>query len=255
MSLIHTVLGLAARHDLEVEQMDVKTTFLHGDLKEELYMEQPEGFVVKGKESYVYRLKKSLYGLKQAPRQWYKKFESLIGELGYVKNTMDHCVFVKNFSTDDFVILLLYVDDMLLVGRNTSRIIDLKRQLSKAFAMKDLGAVKNILEMQMSRGRPSRKLWLSKERYIMKVIHRFWDGKVKESGAVAWQSRLQECVAVSITEAEFITATEAYKELLLLKSSSIGEAYSDASVKILSIRKIIRLSSRREEVVVARIKQ
>ena len=83
MSSIRAVLGLATSLDLEIEQMDVKTTFLHGDLDKEIYMEQPEGFVAKGKEGYVCKLKKSLYGLKQAPRQWYKKFESVMGEHGY----------------------------------------------------------------------------------------------------------------------------------------------------------------------------
>jgi len=79
MTLIRVILGLAASLNLEVEQMDVKTTFLHGDLEEGIYMEQPEGFLVKDKEDYVCRLKKSLYGLKQAPRQWYLKFDSIMG--------------------------------------------------------------------------------------------------------------------------------------------------------------------------------
>ena len=69
MTSIRTVLSIAANMNLEVEQLDVKTTFLHGDLKEEIYMQQPEGFVKKGKENLVCRLKKSLYGLKQAPLQ------------------------------------------------------------------------------------------------------------------------------------------------------------------------------------------
>ena len=90
---IRVVLGLIASLDLEVEQMDVKTAFLHDDLDKEIYMEQPEVFQVKGKEDYVCRLQKSLYGLKQAPRQWYKKFESIMGEEGYRKTTLDHCVF------------------------------------------------------------------------------------------------------------------------------------------------------------------
>ena len=75
MSSIRVVLGLTASLDLELEQLDVKTAFLHGDLNEEIYMSQPEGFEVKGKEHMVFKLKKSLYGLKQAPRQWYKKFD------------------------------------------------------------------------------------------------------------------------------------------------------------------------------------
>ena len=70
MTSIRAIFGLAAKQGLEVEQLDVKTTFLHGDLEEEIYMEQPEGFVEPGKEKLVCRLKKSLYGLKQAPRLW-----------------------------------------------------------------------------------------------------------------------------------------------------------------------------------------
>ena len=80
MLSIRVVLGLAASLDLDIQQMDVKTAFLHGDLDKEIYMEQPEGCIIKRKEDYVCKLKKSLYGLKQAPRQWYKKFESVMGE-------------------------------------------------------------------------------------------------------------------------------------------------------------------------------
>ena len=76
MSSFRVFLGIAASLDLEIKQLDIKTTFLRGNLKEEIYMEQPEGFEVPGKENLVCQLKKSLYGLKQAPRQWYKKFDS-----------------------------------------------------------------------------------------------------------------------------------------------------------------------------------
>ena len=79
MSSIRVILGLVAALDLECEQLDVKKTFLHGDLKEEIYMEQPDGFKERGKENLVCKLKKSLYGLKQGPCQWYNKFDSFIG--------------------------------------------------------------------------------------------------------------------------------------------------------------------------------
>ena len=78
MSSIRVALGLVAHLNLEVEQLDEKTIFLHGDLEEEIYMQQPKGFEVKGKENLVCKLKKSLYGLKQAPRKWYKKFDSFM---------------------------------------------------------------------------------------------------------------------------------------------------------------------------------
>ncbi|KAH0685102.1 hypothetical protein KY289_022854 [Solanum tuberosum] len=173
MSSIRTVLGLAASLNLEIEQMDVKTTFLHGDLEEEIYMEQPEGFKVEGKENFVCKLKKSLYGLKQAPRQWYKKFESVMGEQGYKKTSSDHCVFVQKFSDNDFIILLLYVDDMLIVGKNTSKIDELKKELRKSFSMKDLGHAKQILGMRITRLRDERKIYLSQKKYIERVLERF----------------------------------------------------------------------------------
>ena len=152
ISSIRVVLSLVARLNLEVEQLDVKTAFLHGDLEEEIYMEQPKGFKVKGKENLVCKLRKSLYGLKQAPRQWYKKYD---------RTTFDHCVFTKKFSNDDFIILLLYVDDMLIVGHDVGKIGKLKRELSKSYAMKDLGSVKQILGMKILHDRKKRKIWLS----------------------------------------------------------------------------------------------
>ena len=173
MSSIRTVLCLAASLNLEITQMDVKTSFLHGDLEEEIYMEQPEGFKLDGKENFVCKLKKSLYGLNQAPRQWYKKFESVMGEQGYKKTCSDHCEFVQKNYDKDFIILLLYVDDMLIVGKNTSKIDELKKELCKSFSMKDLGHAKQILGMRITRLRDKRKIYLSQKKYIERVLERF----------------------------------------------------------------------------------
>ncbi|GJU87980.1 putative RNA-directed DNA polymerase [Tanacetum coccineum] len=136
MGSIRVVLGLAASLDLEVEQMDVKTVFLHGDLDKEIYMEQPEGFQVKGKEGY-------------------------------------------KFGDDDFIILLLYVDDMLIVGKNIRRIAQLKRELSKSFSMKDLGLAKQIIGIRIFCDRGAKKLRISQEQYIEKVLCRFNMDKAK----------------------------------------------------------------------------
>ncbi|WJX83794.1 hypothetical protein P8452_66428 [Trifolium repens] len=179
MQSIRMVLGLPASLDLEVEQMDVKTAFLRGDLHEEIYMEQPDGFVEKGKEDYVCKLVKSLYGLKQAPRQWYQKFNSVMIEHGYKMTKADHCVFFRNFSEGDFIILLLYVDDMLIVGKNISRIKELKNTLSESFAMKDLGEARKILGIEIVRDRNEKKLYLSQEKYVEKVLRRFSMDKAK----------------------------------------------------------------------------
>ena len=75
--------------------MDAKTTLLHGDLEEEIYMKQPEGFIVKGKNDLVCKLKKFLYGLKKCPRMWYQRFDTYVLGLGFVRNKVDHCVYSK----------------------------------------------------------------------------------------------------------------------------------------------------------------
>ena len=135
--------------DLEVEQLDVKIVFLHGDLNEEIYIEQPQGFEVEGKEHIVCKLKKSVYGLKQAPQQWYKKSDSFMVSYFYKRTNANHCVYVKRFGDGDFVILLFYVNDMLLVGKDMGNLDKLKKDLSKSFDMKDLGLSKKILGMEI----------------------------------------------------------------------------------------------------------
>ena len=107
--------------DLHLDKLDVKTVFLHENLEEEIYMLQPEGFVEIGKENLVCRLNKSLYDLKQAPRCWYKRFDSFIISLEYNRLSSNHCTYYKRFEKN-FLILLLYVDDMLVVGPNKDRI-------------------------------------------------------------------------------------------------------------------------------------
>ena len=115
---MRTVLSLVAIDDLHLEQLDVKTTFLHGDLEEEIYMQQPKGYEVKGKENLVCRLRKIMYGLKQTPHQWYLKFDSFMVEQGYHRWHSDHCVYFKRLDNVSYIILLLYVDDMLVVRSN-----------------------------------------------------------------------------------------------------------------------------------------
>ena len=117
--------------------------------------------------------------MKQAPRQWYLKFDSFMTNHGYSRTTSYHCVFVKKYSDGNFTILLLYVDDMLIVGQDTSKISKLKSELSKSFAMKDLGPVKKILGIRIVRERSLGLIWLSQENYIKKVLERFNMDKAK----------------------------------------------------------------------------
>uniref|UniRef100_A0A2N9ELY1 CCHC-type domain-containing protein n=1 Tax=Fagus sylvatica TaxID=28930 RepID=A0A2N9ELY1_FAGSY len=170
---IRAVLALVADQDLELEQLDVKTAFLHGNLEEEIFMEQPEGFKQPGTENLVCRLKKSLYGLKQSPRQWYKRFDSYMIQIGYTRCEYDCCVYVRILEDGSYIFLLLYVDDMLIAAKSMCEVNRLKSLLHKEFEMKDLGAAKKILGMEIRRDREARKLWLSQKNYIRKVLEKF----------------------------------------------------------------------------------
>ena len=103
--------------------MDVKTAFLNGDLEENVYMAQPKGFVMEGKERLGCRLKKSIYRLKQASRQWYLKFDQTIKNFGFKKNVEDNCVYTK-FKNGKFIFLVLYVDDILLASSDVSLLLE-----------------------------------------------------------------------------------------------------------------------------------
>ena len=137
-------MSLVAYYDLELHQIDVKTTFLNGDLEEIVYMKQPKGFIMEGEEDMGCRLKKSIYGLKQASRQWYLKFNETIKRFEFKKNVEDNCVYAK-FKSGKYIFLILYVDDILLASSDVSLLIETKRYLSSNFDMKDLVEASYVL--------------------------------------------------------------------------------------------------------------
>ena len=138
MTTIRVLLPLAASHGLLVHQMDIKTAFLNGELEEEIYMDQPDGFVANGQEGKVCKLLKSLYGLKQAPKQWHEKFDKTLTSAGFVANEADKCVYYR-YGGGKGVILCLYVDDILIFGNNINVIEEVKDFLPNNFEMKDMG--------------------------------------------------------------------------------------------------------------------
>ena len=136
----------------------MKTTFLHGNSGEEIFMEQLEGFRQLGIENLVCRLTKSLYRLKQSPRQWNKRFDSYMIRIGYTNYC---CVYVKVLVDGSYIYLLLYVDDMLIATKRMCKDDNLKSLLHKEFDIKDLGATNKIMSIEIRRDREERKLWLS----------------------------------------------------------------------------------------------
>jgi transposase InsO family protein len=169
---LHVIMALVAHFDLELQQMDVKTTFLNGDLEEEVYMKQPEGFPSSDGEQLVCKLKKSLYGLKQASRQWYLKFHNVISSFGFVENIMDQCIYLK-VSGSKICFLVLYVDDILLATNDKGLLHEVKQFLSKNFDMKDMGEASYVIGIKIHRDRFRGILGLSQETYINKILERF----------------------------------------------------------------------------------
>uniref|UniRef100_A0A2N9G0N8 CCHC-type domain-containing protein n=1 Tax=Fagus sylvatica TaxID=28930 RepID=A0A2N9G0N8_FAGSY len=166
-ALVRIIMVVAARLDLELHQLDVKTAFLNGDLKEEIYMDQPDGLQIKSQEGKVCRLKKSLYGLKQSSRQWYLKFHQVILDIGYEMSPLDHCVYVWR-DKEKLALLSLYVDDILLASNSPDMMKETKFYLGSKFEMKDMGPTNYVLGIRISKDRDSKLIYLDQENYLEK---------------------------------------------------------------------------------------
>jgi hypothetical protein len=170
LTIIHVALSLAASHGLNVHQIDIKTTFLNGKLKEEIYMTQPNGFVVKSQEDKVCKLLKSLYGLKQAPKQWHGKFYVTLILVVFSVSEADRCVYYHHGGGQG-VILCLYVDDILIFRTSLDVINKVKTFLCQSFDMKDLGEADVILNIKLIKGENG--INLTQSHYVEKVLGHF----------------------------------------------------------------------------------
>ena len=169
---LRIVMALVAHYDLELHQMDVKIAYINDDLVEEVYMDQPDGFLTKGKEHLVCKLRKSVYGLKQASRQWYLKFNNTITLYGFIENIVDRYVYIK-VSGRKFIILVLYIDDILLTANDVGLLHDIKKFLSKKFEMKDMDEAFYVIGIEIFYDRSQGLLGLSQRTYIEIVLERF----------------------------------------------------------------------------------
>jgi len=152
--------------------MDVKRVFLNGNLEEDVYMTQPEGFVDPNNARKICKLKKSIYGLKQASRSWNIRFDEVVKGFGFRQNEEEPCVYKKE-SGSIVVFLILYVDDILLIGNDIPMLQSVKTSLNNSFSMKDLGEASYILGIKIYRDRSKRLIGLSQDTYIDKVLKRF----------------------------------------------------------------------------------
>nr|GEV65277.1 putative zinc finger, CCHC-type [Tanacetum cinerariifolium] len=169
---LRIVMAHVAHFDLELHQLNVKTTFLNGYLHEDVYMAQPQGFKSKGQEHLVCKLKKSIYGLKQASHQWYLKLDVVMKKHNFIKKQVDRYVYLK-MSRSNFIILVLYVDDILLASNNIDLLHESKRFLYRNFDMKDLGEASYVIGIEIHRDRANGSLGLSQKAYIKIILNKF----------------------------------------------------------------------------------
>jgi len=148
LDTIRLLLAVAAQENWKVYQLDVKSAFLNGFLQEEIYVEQPEGYIKEGEEDKVCLLKKALYGLKQAPRAWYSRIDEHLQNLGFAKSFSKSTLYVKQNGAI-ILIISLYVDDLLVTGNNTSLVEKFKQEMMKVFEMTDLGLMTFFLGMEI----------------------------------------------------------------------------------------------------------
>jgi hypothetical protein len=168
MGTIRTLISCVANFDWPLPQLDIKNAFLHIDLQEEVYMEIPLGFTINQTKGKALRLKKSLYGLKQSPRAWFDRFRRAMCDMGYRQCNGDHTLFY-HYIGNNITILAVYVDDIIITGDDTVKIVRLKEDLSKEFEVKDLGQLGHFLGIEIARS--PKGIVLSQRKYVLDLLN------------------------------------------------------------------------------------
>ncbi|GJW84171.1 retrotransposon protein, putative, ty1-copia subclass [Tanacetum coccineum] len=266
---IRILIAIATYYDYEIWQMDVKTTFLNGYLNEEVYMEHPKGFVNPKYPNRVCKLKRSIYGIKQASRQWNKHFDDEIKKFGFSQNADEPCVYLKA-SGINFTFLILYVDDILIMGNNIPMLHDVKSYLGTCFAMKELGAstpaelkhMQNVqyalavgsimyavrctrLDVAFAQNITSQfqqnlcDLYSTNVKNILKYPRNTKDMFLVYEGAIDWQSAKQSIFATSSIEAEYIAPFDASKEAVWVRKFIFGLGARHFHAKVYYLHEVI----------------
>ncbi|KAI0923982.1 hypothetical protein AcV5_010529 [Taiwanofungus camphoratus] len=171
LASLRLILALAAIEDLELRSVDISSAFLNGDLDEEIYMKQPEGFH-EGGPSHVCRLRRPIYGLKQAPRQWNKKLRATLESMSFKCLYSDRSVYL--YVKDDVrIIVPVFVDDMTIATKSVAAADNVVKQLSQHFKLRDLGPTTFLLGIEITRDRSERSLSLCQHQYIIDMLERF----------------------------------------------------------------------------------
>jgi hypothetical protein len=177
---IRLVIVEAFMRDMRIEHMDVRTAYLYGLIDTEVYMKQPKGFLIRGKENHVCKLVKAIYGLRQSGKIWYETLRDFLLNTGFKQCWKDRCVFIKQ-TKEYTIIVIVYVDDLIIANNNDEARAEFKQALNKRFKMKDLGDLSYILGIRVTR--TPNTLQFSQEHYTEEVLRRFgmWESNPKRT--------------------------------------------------------------------------
>ena len=204
---IRLLLALAGQKKWKVYHLDVKFAFLNGILLEEIYVQQPEGFVVTSHEHKVYKLHKALYGLKQAPRAWYNRIDTYLIQLGFKRSENEVTLYLKQDQDGLQLVISLYVDDMLVTGSNVKLLAEFKREMQDVFEMSDLGIINYFLGMEIHQC--SSGIFISQRKYAVDILKRFKLESCKEVTTLMAQNE-----KISKNDGEKLEEPSAYRSLV-----------------------------------------
>ena len=170
MTTVRTVIALATANGRHLHQVDIKNAFLQGELEEEVYMIQPLGFELRVHPNAVYRLKKPLYGLKEALRAWHSKITQYLHQIGFRMSKSDTSLYIRHES-DNPIVIILYVDDLVIGGKDLAEINKVKSILSGRFEMKDLHELHYFLGIKVIRTPVG--ILISQRHYVLNLLYKF----------------------------------------------------------------------------------
>jgi hypothetical protein len=206
MTTVRAIITMAAAKGWSLHQMDVKNVFLHGDLQEEVYMEQPPGYVDQTHPNLVCRLKKILYSLKQAPRAWSNKIGQYLVTSGFQTSNANFSLYVKK-TDHGIVVIVIYVDDLIITGNSHVDIFDLKKLLKQKFEMKDLRELRYFLSIEVIQS--PKGIWLLQRQYALNKLFEYGMTSCKPISIP-----LEQNVRLSANERDLVKDTTMYRRIV-----------------------------------------
>ncbi|GJX95587.1 retrovirus-related pol polyprotein from transposon TNT 1-94 [Tanacetum coccineum] len=237
LEVVQLFVAYAAHKSFPVYQMDVKTAFLNGPLKEEVYVNQPNGFVDPHLPDKVYRLKKALYGLKQALRAWYDELANFLVSKGFTKGSIDPTLFI-NKKGEDIFLVQIYVDDIIFLSTNPKLHKKFEKIMHNKFEMSMMGELKFFLEIQIHQS--PRGIFINQAKYAQEILKKHGmiscdsvdhadclDTRKSTSGGIQflggdklvnWSSKKQDCTSMSSVEAKYVSLSACCAQVLWLRT-------------------------------------